>query len=334
MRRSITNRTSVLLAVFACSLFIVGCGDRSITASSQLYRGGNAEVSKALSGFYVNNAVATTIYGYKEPNRDDGSPACTIRGLLGVERVALDQSANVIVPDGNSHVVMIYRGPNLCGRLLGSIVDQWGQPVDAASFDAATGTIFVADLSDGSGTHQGSIVRCTLAKGCGDRLTNPKLGGVISIALARSGDCWALTANSTGPNLALWYFKACEGSGERSSDFSARQSGNLDVDSAGNVVVIYQSSFPGYKHVFVTVYHGCDPHCERIGGPFVLGGGPGCGHLSKDSASLAIAIGNASVNKVDVYKYSPAALTYSYSFKTPPTTAYGTCVATAPRSSG
>jgi hypothetical protein len=62
----------------------------------------------------------------------------------------------------------------------------------------------------------------------------------------------------------------------------------------------------------VYVYSGCKPACKAIGGPFPLKGTAVYGHLNEDSTSFAAA--DYQYGQVDVYRYSPTAITYRYSF--------------------
>ena len=52
--------------------------------------------------------------------------------------------------------------------------------------------------------------------------------------------------------------------------------------------------------------------CTLVGGPFALHGETFWGHLNQDSTAFATA--NYVAGEVDVYKYSPTALTFLYSF--------------------
>jgi hypothetical protein len=282
-------------------------------------------------GYYVSGE-GVGVLGYHDPNRRNGSPICKLRGPSRVSNVGIDFSGDPIVPDGSNGFIDIYRGPSLCGPLVGSFREPYGNPVDAASADAINGTIIVADSGDG-GAVRGSILRCTLAKGCDTRLTNPKMAGVFAVALARNGDCWALgTSDGLAAPLNLTYFKKCLGGGQQAAGFKAKFVGNLDIDSAGNLVVIFRCcSFFHPETAMVRIYKGCNPRCKLMGGPFSTGRGDTvCGHLNEDSTELAVA--NLSRQEVDIYRYSTAALTFLYSFATPLKTEI-LCVAHQPRSS-
>lgn len=315
------------LALLGC-LFVAGCNSLPAALPSNSALGPEADRPSVRRGYYVLGGM--DVLGYHDPNKRNG-PICKLKGLLRVTDVGIDFSGDLIVPDGENSFIDVYRGPGLCGPLIGSFREPYGNPTDAASVNAINGTIIVADSGIGGGD-RGSILRCTLAKGCGTRLTNPKMVGVYALALARNGDCWALgTSNGFEPRLNLTYFKKCLGGGQQAKGFKAEFVGNLDIDSAGNLVVIYRCcTFLHPKTTVVRIYKGCDPRCRRVGGPFSTDrGGAYCGHLNEDSTVLAIA--NPSTQEVDIYKYSVAALTFLYSFATPPGTL--SCAAVLPRSS-
>ncbi len=203
----------------------------------------------------------------------------------------------------------------MCGQLAGTIQDQYGHSVDAASFDAINGMIVVANDGASFGG-RGSIALCTLAKGCTSELSNPNIPGFTGVALARNGDCWGIGDERIGVS-SLVFFKRCGGHGTLATGFSATFAGNVDIDFHGNFVIVSAlgDGWPPTESI-VAMYHGCNPRCTRVGGPFTLfRGWSNCGHLNKGSSELAVA--NYTTNGVDVYKYSLKALRYLYSFKAP-----------------
>jgi hypothetical protein len=119
----------------------------------------------ATRGIYVSQNNST-VYGYRQNNRRDRGPTCSIStGSTG--NVAVDGSRNLIVPEAYS--VTIFKGPDMCGRELGTFSTGWsGYAVDAASSNAASGIIAVAAIQNGSGP--GSVELCTLNGGCGTYL--------------------------------------------------------------------------------------------------------------------------------------------------------------------
>ena len=85
----------------------------------------------------------------------------------------------------------------MCGPKLGAISDPYGTPDDAASLDAATGTIMVS-----SGF---SVSVCSLKRGCYANLKGPSSAEIAGVALAKNGDCWA-SATTSASTSALIYF--------------------------------------------------------------------------------------------------------------------------------
>ncbi|MBV8197185.1 MAG: hypothetical protein JO263_03545 [Candidatus Eremiobacteraeota bacterium] len=85
----------------------------------------------------------------------------------------------------------------------------------------------------------------------------------------------------------------------------------LDIDASGNLVATAFVFTP-----YVLVYSGCNPACKLVGGPFPLRGNEAYaffGHLNGRADKFVVPEGNISYGKLDVYSYSPSALTYLYS---------------------
>ena len=98
--------------------------------------------------------------------------------VSSVNDIAVDGKGNLIDPDGGTRTVIVFKGPGMCGPSIGSVSDPYGQPSDAASINAATGTIAVANIFGTSGP--GSISLCTLPGGCFANLTNPHMDEVAA----------------------------------------------------------------------------------------------------------------------------------------------------------
>ncbi len=192
----------------------------------------------------------------------------------------------------------------MCGTEVGSVSDPYGQPADAVSTNAATGTIVVGNIFDTSGS--GSISLCTLAGGCTTNLTNPNMYEVYGVAQARNGDCWASATNLSGKATLTW-FAGCTGAGKsvKRGTYKNASPGGLDIDSAGNLVAL------SYTTSQVYVYKGCNPACKVVGGPFLLKNESIFGKLDAKSKHFAV---SAPVGEIDVYNYSPTAIVYSYDF--------------------
>lgn len=255
------------------------------------------------SHIYVSEFFNTLIWGYRDPNSNNSSPICSVSPVSSVNGIAVDGKGNLIDPDGGSRTIIVFKGPGMCGASIGSVSDPYGQPSDAASANAVTGTIAVANIYGTSGA--GSISLCTLPGGCFANLTNPHMYEVFGVAMANNGDCWASATNSAG-KATLTYFKGCTGSGRGAKHYRNTDPGGLDIDNAGNLVSI--SAFDSE----VYVYKGCNPGCTLVGGPFLLKNESIYGHL--DQKSKHFAVSDYTLGEIDVYNYSPTNITYSYEF--------------------
>lgn len=251
-------------------------------------------------GIYVAESFGTTILGYRANNIGNRAPICTVHSEY-TNGIAADSDGNLIDPDGASDSIVIFKGPKMCGRKLGAIHDPYGQPSDASSLHAATGTIAVANASSGSA----SIAVCTLTGGCTKNLPVGSGLEVAGVALASNGDCWASATNSTGV-ASLTYFKGCSGSGQTATGFLNSYYGGLDIDGNGHLLAI--SAFDSKLYV----YKGCNPACSLFGGPYSLQGEAVFGHLNKKSTEFAAA--DFVNGSIDVYGYAQKSLTYQYSF--------------------
>lgn len=259
---------------------------------------------KRNGGIYASEFRGSSILGYSNPNRGNRGPTCSETGVASVNGVAVDGKGNLIDPDGGSRSVIVFAGPGMCGPKLGSVADPYGQPADAASVNAATGTIVVGNIFDTSGA--GSISLCTLAGGCTVNLTNPNMYELAGVAQGIGGDCWASATNASG-TATLTYFKGCSGAGQAATGYLNAHYGGLDIDASGHLV-----SISGLHHSKLYVYKGCKPACTRVGGPFKLHGEVVFGHLDQDSKQFVA--GDSKTGEEDVYAYSPTSLHYSYSF--------------------
>jgi hypothetical protein len=277
-----------------------------------LYPGGNA-LPAAFPAIlpppflYTTAFLGTTILGYRsntlgQANKKNGPPACTISGVFLPNDIDGDAKGNVIDSDGGTHTLKIF-GPK-CGALKGTINDPFGNPADAAALNALTGRIVVATIVD-NGKSFGSVTLCTLKAGCTTNLTSSSIiGDVAAVAVNRIGDCWA--ASESASTASLTYFKGCSGSGQATTGFQNKSYGGLDIDNSGNIVSI------DFKNTLVYVYKGCNPACTVVGGPFTLHGESIFGHL--DRGGNAYATVEHAAGQVDIYSYTPTALTYQYSF--------------------
>jgi hypothetical protein len=253
------------------------------------------------------------VYGYAGNNRSNSPPVCSIGPAAASYDVAVDRKGDVLFVDRtaqNTSRIIIYAGPGLCGPELGSIADPYGLIVDVASRDAQTGKIVVANYL-GNNLANGNVAVCTLSGGCTRHLSlGLGLGKVYGVAVAPNGDCWASGESVGGqPPFAMVYFAHCMGKGVFATGFGVDRHGGIDIDANGNFVVIDASGLPD-----LTVYSGCNPTCAKLM-RFVLKGGGGTlyGHLDANSDMYIAAEGHVGHAKLDVYSYSPTALTYLYS---------------------
>ncbi len=266
-------------------------------------RGRQAPLS-AIRGIYASEYYGSSILGYPHKNRPNGPPTCSVSPASYVHDVAVDGQGNLIDPDGGTHTIIVYSGASMCGPLLGTIADPYGQPSDAASANAATGTIAVANVFDNSDA-AGSISLCTMSGGCTSNLTNPNMYKVAGVAMDKKGNCWASALNESS-GATLTYFAGCTGAGVAATGFENSSYGGLDIDRKGNLVSIdiYASA--------LYVYSGCNPACTLVGGPFPLEGESAFGHVGHEN--LRFTAGDFANGQVDIYCYSATGLYYMYSF--------------------
>lgn len=268
---------------------------------------GIAAPASATRGIYVglgSPGQGAAIYGYRANNKKNKPPMCTSSYGIGADDIAVDRSGNLMIATGSAGQVWILQGPGMCGPLLGKINTN-GLPFDVAGADAQNGKIVVGNLySDTTGF--GNVVVCTLSAGCTRTLTNYSIGGVLGVALAKNGDCWASAVARGGSKVVLVYFNKCSGSGQVTNGFTNTYPGGLDIDKHGNLVAIDPAS-----RTF-SIFKGCRPGCTLIGGPFTAEGDTYYGHLNKDATQFVAA--DYQYAQIDVYKYTPTKMTYEYSF--------------------
>ncbi|HLY01197.1 MAG TPA: hypothetical protein VKR56_01730 [Candidatus Cybelea sp.] len=309
------------MSVWVAIVLLAGCGGNGNGISSLSFPAAPVHAPEtAKAGLYVayftRGSDEFIILGYPSNNRRNKAPICQMTGPRSGDGIAVDANGNLIgLAAFPTDEVVVYKGPEMCGHELGSFRDPYGYPYDAASADAATGTIAVANSFDyeGSKTYSGSISVCTLAGGCTSNLTNAAIQEVWGVALDRSGDCWAAATNQSAAAYLI-YFKHCAGTGSVATGYKNPYSGSLDIDRSGNLVSL---SGTGGQSGELYVYKGCKPACSLVGGPFGLAGEALVGHLDGNSATYATATISEYISgqgEVDVYRYSPTKLTHEYSF--------------------
>lgn len=299
-----------------------GWGNLSVVPRSKLGRHtqrlavGNVKPMVAVRGQFVSEYYGTQVFGYAKQNKANNPPMCELSGnTSAVNGIASDPKGNVIVPGGdegsNPAYVSIYSAGGSSGcAFLASIPDTTGESADAASYNAATGNIAVAEIVNWT-TGTGDVVMCSVAGGCGTPVTNPAITGYGGgVALAPNGDCWLSAATSGTSGFNLIYWQGCTGSGQVATGTLNSSYGGLFFDSAGNLV-----SVDAFSNVLY-VYSGCNPNCTLKGGPFALEGASFYGNLNR--AGNRLALGDWANGQVDVYNYSDTpsgvTLTYKYNF--------------------
>lgn len=260
------------------------------------------------NGIYVGQFNGTAVFGYQGENKRNAPPICGENSGDAVADIATDPKGNLIVPSQNNEQIQVYKGPAMCGPSVTAVHDPYGLPVDAASANALTGKIAVANiLDDGpiSNPPPGSITLCTMAHGCATNLTNPNMNEVAGVALDKGGDCWASAINSSN-SATLTFFAECRGKGRAARAYKNSSYGGLEVDKRGDILAL------DYKAKQLFVYSGCNPACKLLGGPFTLQGSSIYGKLNRAGTMFAAA--DYEYGQVDIYKYDVTSLTYEFSF--------------------
>lgn len=264
-------------------------------------------VAKPKYGLYASEVYGSDVLAYHNPNTHNRGPVCKVYSAY-VNGFSVDGKGNLLLPTAYPDEVSVRKGPGLCGKLLGSVVDSYGQASDAASSDGAGGAIVVANIQESGSKKVGNIAVCTLAKGCTRQLRSPHITGYGGgVALARNGDCW-MSSEDDGSfsHATLTYFKGCKGAGKAAKGWKNAYYGGLIIDKQGHLISV------DFETPALWVYRGCNPVCRVVHGPFSLEGTSFYGNLNAKGDELAL--GDNEFGQVDVYKYSPTKLTYAYSF--------------------
>jgi hypothetical protein len=265
-------------------------------------------------GIYVGEFFTSNILGYAWDASKNLPPICELPASFVVD-VATDPSGDLIDPDGGSREVIVYHGPAMCGSQIGSFSDTAGQPSDAATHNAATGTIYVGNIQ-ATGQAYGNVSVCTLAAGCSAVLSNSAIGGqLFSVAEDKHGNVYASGyvnptgghGNGSGAALVVW--RNGTGSGTVIKSYRNKWPGGLEVDRAGNLLA-FDTFAKNAGALFV--YTGCPSQCKAHG-PFPLKGESVYGKVNPKSNLLMV--GDFEYGKVDVYRYrGTKGITYLYSF--------------------
>jgi hypothetical protein len=261
-------------------------------------------------GVYIGEYFTNDILGYAWDTRKNIPPVCEIPATF-VADVATDKIGNLIDPDGGAKTVSVFRGPGICGPELGSFNDTDGQPADAVSSNAASATIYVANLL-ATGQLFGNVSVCTLAGGCTAVLSNIAIGGMLfSVAEDAQRNVYASgypLASGSGPGsgASLVWWKNGKGKGVAIKAYRNSTPGGLQVDDKNQLLAL-----DTFGHA-LWVYTGCPSAC-RAHGPFALKGESVYGKLNDKLGVFEAA--DAEYGQVDVYKYAGTkGVTYLYSY--------------------
>jgi hypothetical protein len=260
-------------------------------------------------GTYVSEFDTTSVLGYAANNKKNDGPICMINGVAFVNDVGVDGRGNLMVPNPGetsaAGALDIHRGPTMCGKIIGSISDPYGQPSDATSPNALTGQIALGNLV-GNASTAGSLSICTFKGGCTVNLTNSNYFHVGGVGMSKAGNCWIDVKTSASGGVELVYYKGCSGSGAIASGFKQTYYGGIDIDKHGNLVIIDDMAEDVY------IYSGCDPTCTVVGGPFALKGESFWGKLNYANNQFTAV--DRTDGLVDVYSYSTKNIKFLYSY--------------------
>ena len=266
-----------------------------------MLRPAHYHLTKLAASFTKGIATATfgdpyetsTNYIFTKNNAANGPPVCTSTdSTYGVNNVQSDSAGDLIVPDAFAGI-SVYAPPftaSGCGTLLGTISDPYNQAVDAASVNAATGTIVV-------GHSDGVVAVCTLASSTCNQLTG-NLNYFTQVAMDKSGNCYADSDDSTTGLVVLDVYTGCTGSPVIATGFSETSIGGIAVDNKGNLTALSLGS-PSTA----TTYSGCASGvCTPIGAPKTLTGESIYGGIGRQNQRYVTA--DLSTDEMEVYSYS------------------------------
>jgi hypothetical protein len=270
---------------------------------------GKAATPAAIRGIYVSAFAASVLWGFQKNESGNAPSTCTVSPTSSVNDFAVDDSGALMVPDAFSGI-SVYSNSQMCGPLLGTITDPYGQASDASASDAVNGNIAVGNIVDNSGL-PGSLSVCSLSSlTCSVNLTNPAILEIGGVAMKSNGDCWADGINSADVGV-LVYYQGCTGSGVVATGFSNGFYGSVDIDDKGNLVTVSLFGPSFSLPSTVNVYSGCNPACTLISSSN-LAGESLFGHMGRENERFVTTdLENASV---EVYRYKSTGLTLMYSF--------------------
>ena len=215
-----------------------------------------------MQGIYVSEFAGSTLYGFPKNNSGNGPSTCTVSPTSSVNGFGVDNSGNLMVPDGLLRRKCL-TAPACAGHCSERSPTRSARQSDASAVSATTGNIAVGNIFDSSGA-PGSVSVCTLTSGtCSTNLTNSSMEEVAGVAMAPNGDCWASAIDSSGIAVLI-YFAGCSGGGVVTTGYVDPYYGGVDIDNQGNLVTIslFGPSFSLPSQVYV--YSGCNPACTLI----------------------------------------------------------------------
>jgi hypothetical protein len=220
----------------------------------------------------------------------------------------------------------------MCGPLLATIPEPYGQPSDAAALNVEgngrpAGQIVVGNVVDYCGTDPqrrcedgitgGSIAVCYVQTlSCPYHLTDDALGGYLLGSTYGGGlkGCWASGQHHLRHGKAvLIYWPMCGrfgAPGMMVKGFEQRHGGGLQIDGQGNLISL------DYLAGKMYVWRDCLTRCKLMpGSPIKLQGASEFGKLAKDGTYVAA---DWQYGQIDDYTYtdngSSVSLTYNFSF--------------------
>ncbi|HEX3458365.1 MAG TPA: hypothetical protein VHR97_10465, partial [Candidatus Baltobacteraceae bacterium] len=269
----------------------------------RLHLGTPVSPDKKSKEIYASEFYGSNVYGYKNPNSSNAAPNCTISSQSYVNGIGSDTKGELLVPTGSPSGINVFKKGG-CGALDWSQTDSTGQAADATAIKASS-KVYVGEIANYT-SGVGDIVICTKTGGCGTPVTNSSIASYgAGVAIDKAGDCWMSSFNSGGTPIIV-YWKACSGSGQTVTGYSASSYGGLFVDTHGDLGAIDLTGT-------LRVYKGCNPGCTLVGtstlqGESLFGG--------LDSKGKTLAVGDFLNGTVDVYAYNATngTATFSYSF--------------------
>jgi len=239
----------------------------------------------------------STNYIFTKNNSANGPPVCTSTdSTYGVNNVQSDSAGDLIVPDAFAGVA-VYAPPftsSSCGTLLGTISDLYGQAADAASNNAATGTIVVGHAA-------GEVAVCTLASLTCSEL-NSNLDSFTQVAIDKAGNCYADGDDASTGLVVLDVYTGCTGNPVVATGFSESYLGGIAVDNKGNLTAIALLNSGFSTPSTVTTYSGCATGaCRLVSGPTNLTGESIYGGIGRQNQRYVTA--DLSTDEMEVYSY-------------------------------